>query len=342
MTRVRVGPLVAALLAAMLFGASTPAAKLCLDRLGPLTLAGALYLGAAAVTLPFALGKPFRLRNRRNLLRLAGAVMLGGAVGPVLMLLALKHAGAASVSLWLSLETVFTAVLGRLFFHEHLGPRAATAAVLVTIGSMVLALPNGAAGGSAVLLVTFACLCWALDNNWTAVIDELSPAQITFAKGLVAGSISLALGWTIEAGFAFPSLAAGLGIGALGYGLSLVLYVSAAQQIGATRSQLLFSTAPFWGTGLAWAIALDRLGTLELGAAGLMALGLFLLGRERHEHPHVHPGLRHRHAHAHDDGHHDHEHTDVPAEKWHTHEHEHDEVAHAHPHAPDLHHRHRH
>jgi drug/metabolite transporter (DMT)-like permease len=341
-SRIRLGPVLAALLAAMLFGASTPAAKLCLDGLGPLTLAGALYLGAAAVTLPFALRKPFRLRTRRSLLRLAGAVTLGGAVGPVLMLLALKHAGAASVSLWLSLETVFTAVLGWLFFHEHLGPRAATAAVLVTIGSVVLALPNGTAGGTAVLLVALACLCWALDNNWTAVIDELSPAQITFAKGFVAGSISFAVGWTIEPGFAVPSLAAGVGIGALGYGLSLVLYVSAAQQIGATRSQLLFSTAPIWGAGLAWTIALDPLGAAELGAAGLMALGLFLLGRERHEHAHVHPQLRHRHAHAHDDGHHDHEHTGVPTEKWHTHEHEHDEVAHAHPHAPDLHHRHRH
>jgi len=341
MSRARVGPVLAALLAAMLFGASTPAAKLCLDQLGPLPLAGALYLGAAAATLPFALRKPFRIRNRRNLVRLVGAILLGGAVGPVLLLLALERAGAASVSLWLSLETVFTAVLGRVFFREHLGARALAAAALVTAASVVLALPNGAAGSGAALLVALACLCWALDNNWTAVIDELSPAQITFAKGLVAGAISLGIGWLLEGAPAIPSLAAGLGIGVLGYGLSLVLYVGAAHQIGATRSQLVFSTAPLWGAGLAWTLALDPLSVAELLAAALMGLGLLLLGRERHEHAHVHPALRHQHAHSHDDGHHEHEHPGG-AEKWHSHEHEHDEISHSHPHSPDLHHRHRH
>jgi drug/metabolite transporter (DMT)-like permease len=129
MARFRLNPALAALLAALLFGASTPAAKLSLDRLGPLTLAGALYLGAAAATLPFALGRPFLLRSPSNLARLAGAVALGGAVGPVLMLVALERAGVGSVSLWLSLETVFTAVLGRLFFHEYLGVRGAISAL---------------------------------------------------------------------------------------------------------------------------------------------------------------------------------------------------------------------
>jgi len=331
-----------ALLAAVLFGASTPAAKLCLDRLGPLTLAGALYLGAAAATLPFALRSHFRVRSRSNLLRLTGAVVLGGVVGPVLMLLALQRAGAASVSLWLSLESVFTALLGRLFFHEYLGSRAAAAALLVTVASIVLAVPHGIAGSGAALLAATAGLCWALDNNFTAVIDELSPAQITFAKGLVAGSLSFGLGALLEGAPAITSLSAGLGVGAIGYGVSLVLYVSAAQQIGATRSQLVFSTAPLWGAALAWAIAIDRIGTEQLVAAALMAFGFVLLGRERHAHPHVHPRQRHRHAHTHDDGHHDHEHLGLPAGVEHTHEHEHDELSHAHPHSPDLHHRHRH
>jgi drug/metabolite transporter (DMT)-like permease len=50
------GPVLSCLLAAALFGASTPASKLLLDEaVGPLTLAGLLYLGAGIATLPSAM-----------------------------------------------------------------------------------------------------------------------------------------------------------------------------------------------------------------------------------------------------------------------------------------------
>src|SRR5207302_7669433 len=47
-------PVLASLAAALLFGASTPLAKAPLASIGPLTLAGLLYLGGAIGAMPFA------------------------------------------------------------------------------------------------------------------------------------------------------------------------------------------------------------------------------------------------------------------------------------------------
>ena len=88
------------LVAALLFGASTPVAKVLLEGLGPFTLAGLLYLGAALAVLPVAFsgGSLELATGRRNLLLLAGAVLFGGIIGPVLLLLSLERVSASSVS----------------------------------------------------------------------------------------------------------------------------------------------------------------------------------------------------------------------------------------------------
>lgn len=342
------GSLFACLAAAALFGVSSPASKLLLGSLSPLTLAGLLYLGAALGVLPFALRDRRRApagaprASRRNLARLAGVVVFGGVLGPALLLLGLSLAPAASVSLWLNLEAPATALLGWLFFKEHIDGRVVAAVALVALASALLA---GAAGASlvpAALLVTGACLCWGLDNNLSSTIDGFTPAQSTLAKGLAAGSVNLGLGVVVEQPMlALPSVLGALVLGAFAYGASIVLYVRAAQQLGAVRSQLVFSVAPFIGVGVAWASLGEPVLKSQLVAAGLMMIAVALLHRERHGHPHVHDALMHTHWHTHDDGHHDHVH--VPAVRGgHVHAHEHVVVSHEHAHRPDVHHRHRH
>ena len=117
-----------ALVSALLFGASTPLSKLLLDHVSPFQLAGLLYLGAAVGMAPFAVRRRLVQRVRgleaANGRRLLGAVLLGGIAGPVLLLFGLRVAAAASVSLWLNLELVATAVLGVLFFRDQLSGRA--------------------------------------------------------------------------------------------------------------------------------------------------------------------------------------------------------------------------
>lgn len=332
-------------LAAALFGASTPAAKTLVGPMGPTLLAGLLYAGAALCVLPRIPLAPRRWTasppSRR---RLVGAVALGGVLGPVALLLGLQRAPAGVVSLWLSLETVATAVLARFFFREHLGSRGWLAVLLVCIASVALSSQLGLETGAA--WVALACVCWGLDNNWTSLVDDYTPEQVTFAKGIATGAILVPLGVALG-GTATPrSLLAALAVGALGYGLSLVLYVAGAQQLGATRSQLIFSSAPLFGLVPAW-LGLGEAATwLQALALILMGLGLWLLHRDRHAHLHQHPALTHAHLHRHSNLHHDHPHdADAPpsrARGWHQHEHRHLPLEHTHAHHPDLHHRHAH
>ena len=338
-------PIIWCLIAALFFGASTPAAKVLLKDVGPLSLAGLLYLGAAIAVVPFSFkGGSKELRRRPvNRRRILGTVFFGGIAGPVLLLLGLRMAPAASVSLWLNLEGLATALLGWLFFREHIGARIWLALAIMVAAGLLLSSPQGFELAPAAGLVLMACVCWGLDNNYTAILDGYTPAQITLAKGLAACAVNLALGRLVgeprpAAGFIAWSLV----IGALGYGVSVLLYVMGAQQLGATRSQLVFSTAPFIGVLIAWVGLGEPWQGVQVVAAALMVLGLACMISEHHSHPHQHQITPHTHLHRHDDGHHDHIHPDEAPGAQHTHVHQHRPLSHSHPHAPDLHHRHEH
>jgi drug/metabolite transporter (DMT)-like permease len=345
MTRPRSAAVTWCLLSAALFGASTPLAKTLLADLGPVTLAGLLYLGAAVGVAPFSRrgGSPKRRRTRTHLAYLVCAVVFGGIAGPILLLIGLSHAPAASASLWLNLETVATAALAWLIFREHLGLRMWLAAACVVAGGLLLAWPFDVGTLTGAMFITGACVCWGIDNNVTSLLDGYTPAQSTLIKGTIAGSLNLAVGVAIEGvPAAGGAIAAGLIVGAFAYGISIMMYIGGAQQLGATRSQLLFSTAPLWGVGLAWIGFGEAAMSMQVLALAPMAVGIGLLVGADHEHEHSHRALTHAHSHRHDDGHHDHVHPGLPARLRHTHEHTHVVVTHRHAHHPDLHHRHSH
>jgi len=338
-------PVLQSLCAAALFGAAVPASKVVLSAIGPITTAGLLYLGAAIAVAPSAWRNRQLLRtlNRRDLVRFASAALIGGGVAPVLAMLALARSPAAVVSLWLSLEVVFTGVVAALFFGEYLGPRAWLANAIVFLGSALLAFQGELALGAGALLAGAACVGWAVDNNLAANVTQVSPTQFTFFKGAVAGVVNLAIWIALEPHPLPPKFVlGGFVVGALGYGVSIVLYVRGARELGAARSQMLFATAPFIGAFLSWLALGESLGAIQLIAAAIMASGLALLLFERHDHAHAHLAHEHTHEHRHDDGHHTHQHPGIPASTRHSHVHRHDPVNHTHPHGQDEHHRHRH
>ncbi len=340
-------PFLLVLAAAFLFGLSTPLSKGLLSHWTPEQLAGLLYLGAAlGAALPMLRkGKAaFLLRaDRANMLRLSGAILFGGILGPLFLLLGLKYASASSVSLWLNLEMVATALLGVLLFKDHLGRLGLLGAVCVLCAGLVLSWGEGAAGARAGIYLGIACLCWGIDNNLTSLIDGLRPVQSTFWKGLVAGGVNLGIGLfsqnhTGSVSTVFPALLTG----ALCYGASMVLYVTAAQNLGATRSQMIFASAPLFGLVGSFFFLREPL-TLYHGTALLFqALGIFFLFRDKHGHPHSHAPMDHTHSHRHNDGHHGHTHEGRPEGVRHSHTHAHQPMTHSHPHWPDIHHRHLH
>ena len=342
-------PVVLALLAALLFGAATPACKALLTGMDPVQLAGWLYIGAALGVAPGMMRagglRALRQIDRKNLKRLSGAVIFGGVLGPVTLLFGLRLASAASVSLWLNLELVGTALLGHFVFRDYLGRYGWAAVSGILLAGILLTVGEGTSGALAGSLVALACFFWALDNHFPALIDGITPAQSTFVKGLIAGTFNLTV--AAISGASFPGLSPAGGallVGTLAYGASIALFITAAQQLGATRAQMLFATAPFFGAGLSAIVLGESLGATHLIAAALLAAALLFMHRDRrvHSHAHAHEAIEHRHSHRHDDGHHNHVHTGMPPGKRHSHRHRHEATVHSHPHWPDLHHRHDH
>lgn len=312
-------------------------------------LAGLLYLGAAIAMGPVAIKEKRQNRipdiNSPNIRRLIGAIIFGGVLGPVFLLLGLKLASASSVSLWLNLEMVATMILGWLFFKDRLGRLGMLGAGGILLASVLLGVGEKAASPEAGFLIALACICWGLDNHLTALIDGFTPSQSTMWKGIVAGSINFLIGSLMASGIpALESLVLALLLGGFSYGISIALYIKSAQHVGASRSQLVFSTSPFFGVALSALFLGENLSLTQCASALLIAASILTLFRDKHEHYHMHEELAHTHEHTHDDGHHAHQHErdEEPAAARHSHWHDHQAGDHSHPHWPDLHHRHRH
>ncbi|MBI9089243.1 MAG: DMT family transporter [Desulfobacterium sp.] len=330
------------LVSALLFGGATPASKALLGGVEAQALAGLLYLGAALGVLPVVIRErafrwPWRA-GRNTILQLTGAILLGGILGPLLLLLGLRSASSGSASLWLNLELVATVILGHFVFREHLSRRAWGAAGGTFIAAMLLA---GGEGGGILpaFLIFLACVCWGFDNHFTALIDGISPAQTTLWKGSVAGTFNLVLGGVVAGGAGSPGVVlVALLVGAVSYGCSITLYVMAAQGLGAVRSQMVFSVAPFFGLLLSVTVLGEVFTPAQAMAALLIVVSLMVLFSEQHAHGHSHVAMSHQHRHRHDGLHHSHGH----GGESHVHWHEHVPQEHAHKHWPDLHHRHDH
>lgn len=340
-------PVFLALLSAATFGAATPVSKALLTTLSPFQLAGLLYLGAAAGLFPLMVLRG-RLRSvcgtdRKTRERLLGAVLLGGVCGPVALLFGLRLASAASVSMWLNLELAATSVLGHFLFRDHVGRHGWLAVAGTLAASALLSWGEGLPGIPAGLLVALACLCWGFDNHLTALIGGLTPTETALWKGLVAGTTNLLIGLSAERLVGSgPTVASALILGALSYGVSIALYIASAQRLGATRSQMVFASAPFFGVILSILLLGETMSPSQ-GVAGVLLIGsLVFLFLDRHAHAHAHVADVHVHWHRHDDGHHTHIHQGLPVGGWHSHEHAHEPTVHAHPHWPDIHHRHAH
>ena len=335
--------ILAALGAALLFGAGTPLAKWLLDAVSPWLLAGLLYLGSGlGLTLYRRLIHAPAVRLRRNEVAwFACAIVAGGIVGPVLLMIGLTGMPASGAALLLNAEGVFTTLLAWFVFKENFDRRIAVGMGAIVAGALVLNWPGEArfAGLWPTLAVLGACFAWGIDNNLTRNIALADATWIASVKGLVSGSVNLCLAFSLGAAMpALPNLAGAMAVGLLAYGASLALFVVGLRHLGTARTGAYFSVAPFFGAMLA--VLMGEPVTMPLLVAGaLMALGAGLHLSERHEHEHAHEAMGHDHEHVHDE-HHQHAH-DVPVAVGtrHHHVHWHKPMIHKHPHFPDAHHR---
>jgi drug/metabolite transporter (DMT)-like permease len=340
-----------ALGAAALFGLSTPLAKLLLGSISPVLLGGLLYLGSGIGLLIARLWRDKGWHSTGlkpgEWSWLAGAILFGGVLGPVALMVGLQRTAGSTASLLLNLEGVLTAVLAWVAFKENADRRVVAGMLAIVAGGVILSWPGessdqtGLSWGAG--LIVLACLCWAIDNNLTRKVSASDALFIAGSKGLVAGcvnvSIAMALG---DAWPAWPTTLGAMVVGLLGYGISLVLFVLALRGLGTARTGAYFSVAPFIGALLSLILLGESVGSGFWLACALMAFGVWLHLTERHEHEHTHEPMTHSHAHVHDE-HHRHVHDfDWDGREPHVHEHRHQAITHRHPHFPDIHHRHVH
>ncbi|KAF5031425.1 EamA-like transporter family protein [anaerobic digester metagenome] len=340
--------IITGLLSGLLFGIATPFSKLLLSNLNSFELAGLLYLGAGIAMIPAILRTGSQLKllfNKNNSIRTLGIILFGGLLGPLLLLIGLRAANAASVSIWLNMELVATAILGVLIFKDSLDKFTWIGVILTIIAGVITSFGEGVSGLASALLITAACFCWGVDNHLTALTDGATPQAVTFVKGIMAGTVNLLIGISIsETSIVFDNIFPALIVGGFSYGLSIVLYVTSAQNIGATRGQILFSTAPLWGVILSYIIFQNSFHWTHIISTLLLILAVIVINLISHKHRHAHDLIKHIHYHKHNDEHHDHIHDDenFDTDKGHSHFHTHKPIIHTHPHYPDLHHRHKH
>ncbi len=191
--------------------------------------------------------------------------------------------------------------------------------------------------------IAAACVCWGLDNNVTQALTVRDPFSIVTVKTGVAAAVNVGIALLLGAGIPGVSVLVGaLTLGAVAFGMSVVLDAYALRLLGAAREAAIFAVAPFVGAVAAWPLLGEQFGAQELLAGTIMAVGVLAVLRERHEHTHEHEPLVHDHVHTHD-VHHQHDHPPgTDPEGPHSHQHEHVRMVHAHPHVSDVHHRHGH
>ena len=335
-----------ALLAAGLFGLSTPLVQRFGQGLGAFTTAALLYGGAALVALlmrhPPQREAALRRSDLPRLLAMAG---FGAVIGPVALAWGLQRTSGSSASLMLTLEALFTAVLAWKLYGETMDKRVVAAMLLLLTGGMALVLEQGLAGTAqllGLLAVLAATAAWGVDNTLSRGVAERDPGQVVLVKASLGATATVVLAQVM--GEPVPGAVAAmalLAVGATGYGLSLRFYLLAQREFGAARTGSVFAFAPFIGALGALALG-DRSATGMMLAGGLLMLfGVLLHLAESHAHLHHHDALEHEHAHHHDDGHHLHTHIEMPT-GTHSHWHHHAATRHTHPHVPDAHHLHPH
>ena len=181
-----------ALLAAGLFGVSTPLVQFFGIGLGAFTTAALLYAGAAAIGA--LLRQPVEVEarlQRRDLGRLLAMAGFGAVIGPVALAWGLQRTSGTSASLMLTLEALFTAVLAWKLYHETMDRRVWAAMLLLLAGGVVLVLDQGRQGGvqlAGMMAVLLATAAWGVDNTLSRGVADRDPGQVVLVKATLAHS----------------------------------------------------------------------------------------------------------------------------------------------------------
>lgn len=274
-----------ALLAAALYAISVPLSKLLLERMGSVFLSSFLYLGAGiGIGIMYLFtrkkeGAKSERLTKKELPYTVGMIALDIAA-PILLMIGLKTATAANVSLLNNFEIAATSLIALFIFKELISKRVWFAIGLITIASMLLSFEDMSSFrfSTGSLFVLGACVCWGFENNCTRMLSSKNTYEIVILKGIFSGLGSFIIALIVRE--AFPSavvILLSMLLGFVAYGLSIFFYVRAQNTLGAAKTSAYYAVAPFIGTLLSCLILWEKPGYMYFIALAVMILGAGLI-----------------------------------------------------------------
>lgn len=299
---IKVQSILMAILAAVLYGISSPVSKLLLEEIPPTLMAALLYFGAGFGMLIVNFVRVIRKKEQieakmtKKELPYIIAMILLDVAAPIFLMLGLSMTTSANVSLLNNFEIVATSLIAMFIFKEAVGKRMWFAVVLITISSIVLSVEDiGSLSFSfGSILVLLACICWGFENNCTRMLSLKNPLQIVVIKGFGAGSTSLAISFVIkEYSINVAYILLTMLLGFVAYGLSIFFYIKAQRELGAARTSAFYAAAPFIGVIISWVVLQEKITESFLAALCIMLAGSYFAITERHIHVHSHESVTH-------------------------------------------------
>jgi O-acetylserine/cysteine efflux transporter len=288
-------PLLALMLAALLWGGAVTGTKYALGGFGPVTLLAVELTAAAAVLWAVTLVRGYRPPRRWWLPVLLG--LLEPAVAYLAETAGLSMTSAVSGAVITGLESALVVTLAALLLRERVSPAAAGAVAVAGAGLLVLARAGGDGAGGHIsvtgdLLIAAGVLCAALYTiaaRWLrdgSDVPSLTAWQFTVAAAVAVPAAVTRVASGAEAGPAgVPARfrVAAVLVGVAGYGLSFLLFNRAIGETEAGWAAIVLNLIPVFGFLSAVALLGEPVSPGEAGGAALVGASVlyFTLAERR-------------------------------------------------------------
>ncbi len=278
------------LLAAILFGLSTPMAKPLTAIVPPVWLATIFYGGSLLGILPGMFPRmglcpdspadfwiPGKLTSR-EMGALAASILFGGVLAPIALIVGLTGFPASRGSLLMNAESLFTVLIATFLFREKVTGWILTGVVLGSAGCMILSFQKTENSFQGAFYFFLAAFFWAFDTNILRFLSNVNPLVVTVWKGAGSTLLLLPLAWSTETFAGSPEIILeSLLVGALGYGFSLVVFLRSIRVIGVVQTGAWFGFSPFIGAWLSIVFLKEPLTRSFLFSATILFLAMLAL-----------------------------------------------------------------
>jgi drug/metabolite transporter (DMT)-like permease len=292
---------VAAVVSAVLFGASSTLNKIALENVNPTVIAGMIYFVAGGLLFivhltPLCNKILAKLDSpdtettitKKDYRTLAFVILCGSIIAPLLLLNGLNQTTAIDSSLLLNGEALFTVVIAFVFLNERCLRNEYVGILLLLIG-VVFVTTNGAFQNLTLtenllgnLLILGACFFWGIDNNLSKFLSKKRDIiMVTGLKCFIGGSALLAISFLLGFSFSIPltSIPYVLFVGAFSIAFSILFFLFALRKIGSMRTGVISSLSSLFGAVLAFVVLREAFTVVQLIAGSVMILGIYVLYR---------------------------------------------------------------